>query len=50
MHDVDEPFVERCHRSGMSSGEGLIAEVADATEEGPADEKRKLSSSRSSRR
>ena len=29
IRDVDEPFVERCIASGMSSGEGLIAEVAD---------------------
>jgi hypothetical protein len=29
MRDVDASFVERCIASGMSSGEGLIAEVAD---------------------
>ena len=32
MRDVDSRFVERCIASGMSSGEGLIAEVADAGE------------------
>src|SRR5437763_10391419 len=42
MRDVDEPFVERCVASGMSSGEGLIAEVADEGENGGATEKRKL--------
>ena len=43
MRDVDEPFVERCVASGMSSGEGLIAEVADDDgDDGPAGEKRKL--------
>ena len=34
IRDVDEPFVERCIASGMSSGEGLIAEVADDNENG----------------
>jgi hypothetical protein len=43
MREVDEPFVERCIASGMSSGEGLIAEVADDNENGSsAHEKRKL--------
>jgi Protein of unknown function (DUF3987) len=42
MRDVDEPFIERCIASGMSSGEGLIAEVADESENGAAPEKRKL--------
>ena len=42
IRDVDEGFVERCIASGMSSGEGLIAEVADASEDAPAGEKRKL--------
>jgi hypothetical protein len=42
MHDVDGPFVERGIGSGMSSGEGLIAEVADDSENGSAGEKRKL--------
>ena len=28
MRDVDAGFVEHCIASGMSSGEGLIAEVA----------------------
>ena len=32
MRDVDAGFVEHCIASGMSSGEGLIAEVADASE------------------
>jgi hypothetical protein len=36
MRDVDEGFVERCIASGMSSGEGLIAEVADDGENGSA--------------
>jgi hypothetical protein len=43
MRDVDAGFVEHCIASGMSSGEGLIAEVADATEnELPVGEKRRL--------
>ena len=42
MRDVDEPFAERCIASGMSSGEGLIAEVADDAEDAPAGEKRRL--------
>jgi hypothetical protein len=43
MRDVDEGFVERCIASGMSSGEGLIAEVADDGEnESATGEKRKL--------
>ena len=42
MRDVDEAFVERCIASGMSSGEGLIAEVADDGQDQPAREKRKL--------
>lgn len=43
IRDVDEPFVERCIASGMSSGEGLIAEVADDNENGSfAHAKRKL--------
>ena len=42
MHDVDEGFVERCIASGMSSGEGLIAEVADNGETASTGEKRKL--------
>jgi hypothetical protein len=41
MRDVDQPFVERCIASGMSSGEGLIAEVADDGED-TAGEKRRL--------
>ena len=40
MRDVDGPFVEHCIASGMSSGEGLIAEVADDSENGSAGEKR----------
>ncbi len=41
--DVDAGFVEHCIASGMSSGEGLIAEVADASENHlPTGEKRKL--------
>ena len=52
MRDVDAGFVERCIASGMSSGEGLIAEVADASEnELPRRrEAQARSSSRSSRR
>jgi hypothetical protein len=43
MRDVDAGFVEHCVASGMSSGEGLIAEVADTSEnEMPAGEKRRL--------
>lgn len=43
MRDVDRPFVERCIASGMSSGEGLIAEVAGDGDSGSAvGEKRKL--------
>jgi hypothetical protein len=43
MRDVDAGFVERCIASGMSSGEGLIAEVADASENQlPVAEKRRL--------
>ena len=43
IRDVDEGFVERCIASGMSSGEGLIAEVADNGQTGSATgEKRKL--------
>ena len=43
LRDVDEDFVERCLASGMSSGEGLIAEVADPVEgELPTNDKRKL--------
>jgi hypothetical protein len=43
LRDVDEPFVERCIASGMSSGEGLIAEVADPDEgELATRDKRKL--------
>lgn len=42
MRDVDDPFVERGIASGMSSGEGLIAEVADDREDQAAVEKRKL--------
>jgi hypothetical protein len=41
IRDVDEPFVARCIASGMSSGEGLIAEVADDGED-TAGEKRRL--------
>jgi hypothetical protein len=42
MRDVDEGFVERCIASGMSSGEGLIAEVADNDEQqSSAGERRK---------
>ena len=41
MRDVDGPFVEHCISSGMSSGEGLIAEVADDGED-TAGEKRRL--------
>ena len=51
MRDVDEGFVERCIASGMSSGEGLIAEVADTAERTlPAEGEARLLSSRSSRR
>jgi hypothetical protein len=42
MRDVDEGFVEHCIASGMSSGEGLIAEVADDENGSSGDEKRKL--------
>lgn len=43
MREVDEPFVGHCIASGMSSGEGLIAEVADNDQDkSPAGEKRKL--------
>ncbi len=43
IRDVDAAFVERCVGSGMSSGGGLIAEVADPEEDQPpAGEKRKL--------
>jgi hypothetical protein len=43
MHDIDASFVEHCIASGMSSGEGLIAEVADAGENQlPVAEKRRL--------
>src|ERR1039458_1078568 len=43
MRDVDAGFVEHCVASGMSSGEGLIAEVADTSEnELPVGEKRRL--------
>ena len=35
IRDVDARFVERCIASGMSSGEGLIAEVADDSETRP---------------
>jgi hypothetical protein len=43
IRDVDAGFVEHCVASGMSSGEGLIAEVADASEnELPVGEKRRL--------
>ena len=43
LHDVDADFVERCLASGMSSGEGLIAEVADPSDgEVATNDKRKL--------
>ena len=42
IRDVDAPFVERCIVSGMSSGEGLIAEVADNGEDNAPADKRKL--------
>ena len=43
MRDIDAAFVEHCIASGMSSGEGLIAEVADASENQlPVGEKRRL--------
>jgi Protein of unknown function (DUF3987) len=43
MREVDAGFVEHCVASGMSSGEGLIAEVADAGEDQlPVGEKRRL--------
>ena len=43
MRDIDAGFVEHCIASGMSSGEGLIAEVADASENQlPVAEKRRL--------
>ena len=43
LRDVDPDFVERCLASGMSSGEGLIAEVADRTDgELAINDKRKL--------
>jgi hypothetical protein len=43
IRDVDAPFVERCIASGMSSGEGLIAEVADDNDDDSSvHEKRKL--------
>ena len=43
LRDVDRHFVEHCIASGMSSGEGLIAEVADpADDQLPVTDKRKL--------
>jgi hypothetical protein len=43
MRDIDAGFVEHCIASGMSSGEVLIAEVADASENQlPVAEKRRL--------
>jgi hypothetical protein len=43
LRDVDEHFVEHCIASGMSSGEGLIAEVADpADDQLPVTDRRKL--------
>lgn len=43
MRDVDAGFVDHCIASGMSSGEGLIAEIADTSEnERPVGEKRRL--------
>jgi hypothetical protein len=43
MRDIDAGFAEHCIASGMSSGEGLIAEVADASEDKlPVGEKRRL--------
>ncbi|MDQ6613639.1 MAG: YfjI family protein [Actinomycetota bacterium] len=42
LHHVDDTFVDHCLASGMSSGEGLIAEVKDTDGEPGADDKRKL--------
>ena len=43
LGDVDRPFAERCISSGLSSGEGLIFEVRDASDGDPgARDKRRL--------
>jgi len=43
LRDVDREFAERCISSGLSSGEGLIFEVRDATDGDPgARDKRRL--------
>ncbi|MDQ6617419.1 MAG: YfjI family protein [Actinomycetota bacterium] len=42
LHHVDETFVEDCIASGMSSGEGLIAEVKDSDGDVGVHDKRRL--------